>query len=86
MKKTYKSFSPDGFEMIKRISYLELLLKCLCEKKDIDYKEIIAKLKDVEHFYYLNDNDVGYMEIMKKEGNKTRDQVAKEKIMKILEK
>ena len=49
--------SPDAFELLKRVSYLELLLKCVSEKKGVNLKELLSKLKDVQHFYYLNDQD-----------------------------
>ena len=49
---------------------MELLLKCVSEKKGIDFKELVEKLKDVEHFYYLNDQDPVYVETVKKEGNR----------------
>jgi len=80
-----KFTSPQAFEMLKRVSYLELLLKCVSEKKGINFNELVEKLKDVQHFYYLNDEDVAYREIVEKEGNKTRNEIAKEKIMKVLE-
>ena len=71
--------------MIKRVSYLEILLQCVCKKKNIDFNELISKLKDVQHFYYLNNDDPAFLKEKKKEGNRTRNEIAKERIMKVLE-
>ena len=51
--------SLDAFPLVKRTSYLELVLKCLCEKKNIDVEEFFKKLKeaDVERNWNLNYNN-----------------------------
>jgi len=82
-----RQVSLDAFPLFKKANFHALIIKCLCEKKDIDFNEFHKKLKeaDVEKIWNLNDNDVGLNELMIKE-RKGRVQICTERIMKVLEK
>ena len=81
-----RGISLDAFPLVKRAAFLELVIRCLCEKKNIDIEKFFKKLKeaDVERIWNLNNDDIGLKELMNKE-KKGRIQLCKEKIMKVLE-
>ena len=86
MIKKIRRVSLDAFPLVKRIAYLELILKSICEKKDIDIEELFKKLNEanVEYTWNLNTNDVGLNELMNKT-KKGRVEICKEKVTKVLE-
>jgi len=78
-----KKLSPSSFEMVKKASFLALVLECICERKNLDARKLFGKLKAVQRIWNLNNEDTGLQELTRKE-RKDRDVICKEKIMEIL--